>query len=628
MKRTRLGRTLFFISGDAGLFLLSFVTASLLCRGDRSVPFWPTALVFLFVRGAAVAMVGRYRFTWAFFSLRDLLSLLKAQLFGTVVLGGLLLAGVGAWRSVGPSVSLLAIETIFSVSLIAGFRLSKRLAHTAMHSVSQVKGRRALIVGAGGAGEQVLRSLQSLPNSSYGVVGFIDDHPGKRGRVIHGVPVLGTREDLPQIAGEYEVEILLIAMPTAGSAEIRRTVEIARRAGLREIRTIPTFSDIVTGRVGASDIRELRLEDVLGRDPVHIDTRQMEKFYRGKTVLVTGAAGSIGSELCRQMSRFPLQRLIALDIDETALFWLQKDIQGVTSLPFVPVLGNIQDRQKMRTILRQHRPQVVLHAAAFKHVGMMENYPEEAVKNNVFGTWNLGSLAVEEGVERLVLISTDKAVNPRGVMGATKRVAELVCQFLNGKGKTRFCAVRFGNVLGSRGSVLPIFQEQLKKGGPLTITHPDMKRYFMIPSEAALLVLEAAVMGEGGEVFVLDMGQPVKILDLARELIRLSNLDPDKDIQIVFTRPGPEEKLFEDILMAEEGTVATDKDRIFRARVHFSIDRGEFENNLNALISAAENRAPADIQPLLQKMIRHYQPAEQNSFATPLLLPVAGPTMD
>lgn len=214
-------------------------------------------------------------------------------------------------------------------------------------------------------------------------------------------------------------------------------------------------------------------------------------------------------------------------------------------------------------------------------------------------------------------------------MGATKRVAELVCQFLNGKGKTRFCAVRFGNVLEDRGSVLPIFQEQLKKGGPLTITHPDMKRYFMIPSEAALLVLEAAVMGEGGEVFVLDMGQPVKILDLARELIRLSNLDPDKDIQIVFTRPGPEEKLFEDILMAEEGTVATDKDRIFRARVQFSIDRGEFENNLTAsAISAAENRAPADIQPLLQKMIRHYQPAEQNSFATPLLLPVAGRTMD
>lgn len=613
MRRTRLGRALFFFSGDAALILFSFLAASRVHPEGRFIPFWPTVLLFLIVRATSLAGIGQYRFTWSFFSLRDLLSLLKAQVIGTVVLGGALLTGGGHWFSQGPWWSFLAIETLVSFSLVAGFRLSKRLVFTARHSAARVKGRRALIVGAGGAGEQILRSLQSLPSSLYGVVGFIDDHPAKRGRVIHGAPVLGTREDIPRLVEEYSVEMILIAIPTAGSEEIRRTVEMARRAGVKEIRTVPTFSDLVTGRVGVSDIRELRLEDVLGREPVHLDTRQMEKFYHGKTVLVTGAAGSIGSELCRQICRFSLKRLVAVDIDETGLFWLQKEIPGITSLPFVPVLGNIQDRRKMQHILREQKPQVVLHAAAFKHVGMMENYPEEAIKNNVFGTWNLGVLAVEEGVERLVLISTDKAVNPRGVMGASKRVAELVGQFLNGKGKTRFCAVRFGNVLGSRGSVLPVFQAQLKKGGPLTITHPEMKRYFMIPSEAALLVLEAAVMGEGGEVFVLDMGQPVKILDLAKELIRLANLEPYKDIPIVFTRPGPEEKLFEDILMAEEGTVATDKDRIFRARVPFSFDRGEFEANLKELVAAAENKSPADIQPLLQKMVAHYQPADEKS---------------
>ncbi|MGZ4887422.1 MAG: polysaccharide biosynthesis protein, partial [Candidatus Aminicenantales bacterium] len=397
-------------------------------------------------------------------------------------------------------------------------------------------------------------------------VGYIDDDLSKRGMSIQGIKVLGTRNDIPRLIKANTVDEVLIAIPSIRSKDIRAVVEIIRNSGgPAKVKILPGILDIMDGNVTLSDIKEVRVEDLLGREKVEIDFAAIRAFLNGKRVVITGAGGSIGSELVRTVLQFEPQLTALLDIDETELFYLMNRFRGA-AVKIVPVIGDVRDRAKMEDVFAKFRPEIILHSAAYKHVPVLESYPEEAVKTNILGTKILGELALKYKIEKFVYISTDKAINPTSVMGSTKRVGEEMLRILNGRNGTKFISVRFGNVLGSRGSVIPLFEDQIKRGGPVTVTHPEMKRYFMATSEAVLLVLEAAAIGEGGEAYILDMGEPIKILDLAREMIRLSGHEPDVDIPIIFSGLRPGEKLFEELLGAEEGSEPTEHARIFKAR--------------------------------------------------------------
>jgi FlaA1/EpsC-like NDP-sugar epimerase len=402
--------------------------------------------------------------------------------------------------------------------------------------------------------------------SKYFPVGYVDDDLSKRGMSIQGIKVLGTRNDIPALLKANAVAEVLIAIPSFRSKDIRAVVGIIRNSGGSvTIKILPRILDLMDGNVTLSDIKEVRVEDLLGREKVEINFAAICAFLSRKRVLITGAGGSIGSELVRTVLTFEPSSTAILDIDETDLFYLMNRFRRAET-EIVPVIGDIRDRQKMEDVFERFRPEIVIHSAAYKHVPVLESYPEEAVKTNILGTKILGELALKFKVEKFVYISTDKAINPVSVMGSTKRVGEEMLRILNGREGTKFISVRFGNVLGSRGSVIPVFEDQIKRGGPVTVTHPEMKRYFMATSEAVLLVLEAAAIGEGGEAYILDMGEPIKILDLAREMIRLSGHEPDVDIPIVFSGLRPGEKLFEELLGAEEGSEPTEHARIFKAR--------------------------------------------------------------
>jgi FlaA1/EpsC-like NDP-sugar epimerase len=548
-----------------------------------------------------------YRMSWAYVSFHELLDVFKAVTLSSIALGTFFFLWGGSVTILPRSV--LMLDYLLTLFLIGGFRSARRI-YQGWRGGFYKEGRRVLIVGAGDAGEQIVRAMLSERRSHYFPVGFVDDDPAKQGITIHGVRVLGTRQEIPQLVQQHEVEELLIAMPSVSSKIIRETVELGRRAGLKDIKILPGFHELVTGRVGLTDIRSLQLEDLLGREPVRLDMREIEAYLKDKTVLVTGAAGSIGSELCRQIVKFHPQLLIALDQDESGLFAIHNELsQRFPKAKFASVIADIRDTCKIERIFEYYRPRVVFHAAAYKHVPLMEAHPDEAVKNNIFGTLIVAEAAQRTRVEKFVLISTDKAVNPTSVMGATKRVAEIILQALNGQGPTKFVSVRFGNVLGSRGSVIPIFQEQIKRGGPVTVTHEEMKRYFMVTSEAVLLVLQAGALGQGGEVFVLDMGEPVRIIDLAREMIRLSGYEPDRDIPIVFIGPRPGEKFFEELLTAEEGTVATKHEKIFVARTSVPISPKQLWQQLHKLEKLAEQGAHGEIIQTLQELVPTYKPA-------------------
>lgn len=547
-----------------------------------------------------------YRMSWAYVSFHELLDVFKAVTLSSIALGTFFFLWGGSVTILPRSV--LMLDYLLTLFLIGGFRSAKRI-YQGWRGGFSPEGRRVLIVGAGDAGEQIVRAMLSEQRSRYFPVGFVDDDPAKQGITIHGVRVLGTRQEIPQLVQQHEVEELLIAMPSVSSKIIRETVELGRRAGLKDIKILPGFHELVTGRVGLTDIRSLQLEDLLGREPVRLDMREIEAYLKDKTVLVTGAAGSIGSELCRQIVKFHPQLLIALDQDESGLFAIHNELsQRFPNTKLASVIADIRDTCKIERIFEYYRPRVVFHAAAYKHVPLMEAHPDEAVKNNIFGTLIVAEAAQRTRVEKFVLISTDKAVNPTSVMGATKRVAEIILQALNGQGPTKFVSVRFGNVLGSRGSVIPIFQEQIKRGGPVTVTHEEMKRYFMVTSEAVLLVLQAGALGQGGEVFVLDMGEPVRIVDLAREMIRLSGYEPDRDIPIVFIGPRPGEKFFEELLTAEEGTVATKHEKIFVARTSAPSSPTQLWQQLHKLKKLAEQGAPAEVIQILQELVPTYKP--------------------
>jgi FlaA1/EpsC-like NDP-sugar epimerase len=507
--------------------------------------------------------------------------------------------------------SILPLDYIITMHAIGGFRLARRVYHHLTDGRAR-SGRRSLIVGAGAAGEQLVRAMRQTADSGYAPIGFIDDDEGKGGTVIQGLRVLGDRTRLPGIVKAYEIEAVLIAIPTAPSREIRQIISLARGAGVQEIRIIPGIDQLLNGQLALADLREVQLNDLLGRDVVRTDTSVIGEWLSGRTVLVTGAGGSIGSELSRQIARFHPRALVLLDSDESQLFWVHQELQRL-GMSATAVVADVRSERRVRDIWSDVRPHVVFHAAAYKHVALMEHHPQEAVATNILGTLAVAEASRDAGVEKFVLISTDKAVNPTSVMGATKRVAENVCLALNGQSGTRYIAVRFGNVLGSRGSLLPLFQERIKRGEPLVVRGAKMRRYFMAVEEAVLLVLQAGWMGEGGEVFVLDMGEPVRILDLAREFIRLSGLEPDRDVPIVFADPEPGEKDFEDLLTAEEGTAATKHDRIYVAR---RTPMRQGEAFIASVRAVHELLAPQDLARLvreLQALVPTYRPSEMLS---------------
>lgn len=618
LSRTQKKRFAFFLGADMVSVAVA-VSLAFLLRFEGTIPqqyfeggLW-AGIVLVLAATIPVFLVFRlYSFTWSYVSIGDLLLLARALFTSALLTGALFVLFRGAEFFTGFPRSVFSITYLLLFLFMGGLRLSKRayLQWAADHR-SRASKERTLIAGASDEGEEILRSILQSQKSSYFPIGFVDVHSSRVGATIHGVRVLGKIEDMEQIVQEYEVETLIIALPSRSSAQIRMAAELGRKSGLQKIQIVPPLSELIGGQISIRDLRQVQVEDLMGREQVALDEEAIREFIVKKRILITGAAGSIGAELVRQIARFSPGKMILIDQDETGMFWISRELQNrFAQVPQHSFIADIRDEQKMRSILEAHRPDIIFHAAAYKHVPLMEEQADEAVKNNIFGTLTVASLAIEYGLERFVFISTDKAVNPTSVMGATKRVGEMICQMLNGRDHTKFVSVRFGNVLESRGSVIPIFREQIKKGGPVTVTHPDMQRYFMSTPEACLLVLEAAAIGNGGEVFVLDMGKPIKIIDLAKEMIRLSGYEPDKDIPIVFTGERPGEKFFEDVLTAEEGTQATKNEKIFVAKLS-PVEESRLRGALELLQKAVPAGNKEEIIRMLQSIVPNYTPFRQ-----------------
>lgn len=590
LKRTPTTRLLFFLLADAALICLAVFLAFML-RFDGTVPgeYFQTQaiskIIFLLLAFCLPIFYffRLYSFSWSYVSAQEMISLFLATTLSLLLVGVTIFfsADFPGFTGFPRSVFFISYFLIFIFS--GALRFSKRVYIYITDRRFLKQKESTLIVGAGDAGEQILRSILSSKNSPYNPVGFVDDSRIKQGVAIHGVKVLGKIVDLPKVVNTYNITQLIIALPTAGTKIIRDTVDLGRKAGLKKIKIAPHINEIIGGVISFKSLKDFSVEELLGRERIIIDEKQIKIFLKDKVALITGAAGSIGSELCRQVAKFNPKTILLLDQDETGIFNISNELKkGFSNLQIISLIADVTDENRIKEIFAEYKPQIVFHAAAYKHVPLMEENPDEAIKNNIFGTEVLAKTSLENNVESFIFVSTDKAVNPVSVMGATKRVSEMICQGLNQKKLTKFISVRFGNVLNSRGSVIPAFREQISRGGPVEVTHPDMKRYFMLISEACLLVLQASAMGEGGEVFVLDMGEPIKILDLAKNMISLSGFEPDKDMAIVFTGIRPGEKLFEEILTSEEGTVATQNKKIFKAKLS-DVDLPAIEKRLDQL---------------------------------------------
>jgi FlaA1/EpsC-like NDP-sugar epimerase len=512
--------------------------------------------------------VGLYRRLWRFAGVAELEHILVAiAISGSIsaMVGAAVLPGLGLIPYRVP-LSVLFIDACLSAAAVALPRLFIRLLGRRKQWRKLEAARRVLIVGAGAAGEIIVKELLSHPQLGLNPVGFVDDDRTKHGHWLCDLPVHGSLSQIPDLARRYDVEEVIIAMPRATGTVVRQVVRAAMEAGV-QTRTVPGISDIISGRVAVASLREVEIQDLLRREAIQTDLEQVRVLATGETVLVTGAGGSIGSELCRQLARLEPAQILVLGHGENSIFDVMAELtERFPSLDAVPIIGDVRDRERMRLVFERYRPYAVFHAAAHKHVPLMEENVAEAITNNVLGTRNIAELSAEHGVEHLVLISTDKAVRPTNVMGATKRIAEQIVQEVAESTGRNFVAVRFGNVLGSRGSVVPTFLRQIQGGGPVTVTHPDMRRYFMTIPEAVQLVLQAGAIGKGGEVFVLDMGEPVKILDLATDLIRLSGLEVGGDIDIRFTGTRPGEKLYEELFFDSESALPTDHPKVLRAK--------------------------------------------------------------
>ncbi len=563
---------------------------------------------------------------WRYASLTDLLNISKAVVVSSLLAMGVLLL---LYRFEGFSRSVFVLDAVFTFLLVGGLRVGVRLVYqhfSSGYSLARGQGpaltrrKSLLIIGAGDAAEKLAREIFDNRALPYLIKGFLDDHPTKIGRMIHGIPILGPIADLNRWLAQTAAREVLIAIPSAGRDQMSRIVEICRESGA-VFKILPGLGEIISDKVSIKAIRDVAYNDLLGRPPVRLDLHKIEDILSGQTVLVTGGGGSIGSELCRQILRFKPGKLILFDAGEENLYRIEMEVlHEIGFRDYVTVLGKVQDRELLNHVFQQHQPTVVFHAAAYKHVPLVEENPWEGVHNNIFATKRLMEVALAHKVARFILVSTDKAVRPTNVMGASKRMTEIIMQAYchqaasaapAASAPTRFMAVRFGNVLGSSGSVIPLFKRQIEMGGPVTVTHPDMTRYFMNISEAAQLILQAATMGANGEIFILEMGTPVRIGQMARDLIRLSGKEPDTEIEIKHIGLRPGEKMHEELITEGEGIVSTEHEKIMVLRGGGS-SLAKLREPLDRLKRYAGRHDAAGIKAELKKIIPEYTPRPDN----------------
>ncbi|MGM0549124.1 MAG: polysaccharide biosynthesis protein [Bacillota bacterium] len=548
-----------------------------------------------------------YNKMWQYASMSELYSIFKA----TLAINTLFVIYLYFFRVSFPR-SIIAINLMTDIFFLGGMRFALRLLKDFLNRNQNNKSKnRVLIIGAGDAAEMIIREMQKHPEIGKRIIGLVDDDPAKQALEIHGYKVLGKTKKIPQLIEEYDVDEVIIAIPSAEGKTIKRFYELSNKKNVK-VEIVPGVYEILKGDVSLNQIREVKVEDLLRRDQVDLISSEISAYLEAKTILVSGGGGSIGSEICRQIAKFNPEQIIILDINENTTYFLERDLkENYPNLELTSIIGSIRDKNKLEKVFNEYSPDVVFHAAAHKHVPLMETSPEEAVKNNILGTRNLAQTAADFEIDRFVLISTDKAVNPTNVMGASKRAAEMIIQTINKQVKTKFMAVRFGNVLGSQGSVIPLFKKQIAKGGPLTVTHKDITRYFMTIPEASQLVIQAGALGKGGEVFVLDMGEPVKIMELAEDLIALSGLTPyeDIDIDVIGLRPG--EKLYEELLCDTEDNIATEHERIFINNLG-AVNQQFLAKHLQRLESLAKKGTANEIILALVDLVDTYQPRRDN----------------
>lgn len=568
----------------------------------KTAPYYTIATILIFM------LLRLYRSLWEYASIDELQNIIAASVLATAA-EMVVAACLGEYF---PR-SLPVLNTLYLFLGLTGLRYAYRIVRRLRRRPTETR-LLTMLVGGGTSGALVLHELQHSEQSRNKVVCIIDDDPRKQGSYLSGVKIVGGREAIERCAREYQIKDIILAIPTATAKEKRDIVEICQRTKCR-LQTVPGIWQLASGQVRIQQIRDVAVEDLLGRDKVRVDMSEIGGYFSGKTVLVTGGGGSIGSELCRQIAEYAPRRLVIFDIYENNAYEIQQELRyRHPELDLEVLIGSVRDRACVDHVFDVYRPEIVCHAAAHKHVPLMEDSPNEAIKNNVFGTYHVAQAADAFGAETFVLISSDKAVNPTNIMGASKRICEMIVQVMGKHSKTKYTAVRFGNVLGSNGSVIPLFKKQIGRGGPVTVTHRDIIRYFMTISEAVSLVLQACVYAKGGEVFVLDMGEPVRIDDLARSMIRLSGLEPDVDIPIVYTGLRPGEKLFEELLMQDEGLDKTPNELIFIG--HFNdFDEDRLMESLEELREASENNSE-NIRAAVKRLVRTYHPAEENACQT------------
>lgn len=565
-----------------------------------------------------------YRGMWRYTSMTDLVNIIKAAFGSTVLIVSIV---VFSNRFIGFSRSIFIIDCCFTIFLISGFRLAVRMFFE--HSSEDESGKKAainfiyelfrdlfrhgskkkklIIIGAGDCGEKIFREIKSNASLGYSVVGFLDDHPNKKGKKIHGVPVLGPVNEVKAIGEKRNADEVLIAIPSANSEQMRQIVHFCKDSGLR-FKTIPGYGELINGRVTINSIREVAYKDLLGRKEINLDEEKIGNYLKDRTVLITGAGGSIGSELCRQVCKYGPEKILLFERAESPLYDIELELKkNFKHINVVPLLADVRDHRHTENIFKKYSPAIVFHAAAYKHVPMLEIQPYKAIENNILGTGNVIEISEKYGVERFVFVSTDKAVRPTNVMGASKRVAEMLIQSRI-ESNTRYMIVRFGNVVGSVGSVVPLFKKQIKEGGPVTVTHPEITRYFMMITEACQLILQAGAIGaetNNVEIFLLEMGKPIKIIDMARDLIRFSGFEPGKDIEIEYSGLRPGEKLYEELITDGEDVVPTSHEKIMVLRRNDIID-DKIKKDIDSLIQISSACDDEIIKQKLKETVPEY----------------------
>ena len=605
----------------AASLILSFLVVQNMQFRAEWLKLYPALLMFfLIIKLPVFGLFKQYRGWWRYVGISDLLGIFGASLVSTFiivvlwfVIGNIPAVRIGLPSGLERPAEGVCIADMFAtVFMLGGLRIIIRLYFEEFRTAEAGRLKRFLIVGAGNAGEALLREVLRMPVTQYDVVGLIDDDSAKQGTHIHGIPILGTVEQLSEICEEHKIEEIAIAMPSASPQQLRRVIQVCEGAKIR-FRTVPSITDIASGKLRVSQIRDVDINDLLGREAVKLDTDLIEAFARNKIILVTGAGGSIGSEMCRQLCNFKPKLLLLIEQAENPLFEIERELRK--QFPVVrieAIICNITDKSRVNKVFKEYKPQVVIHAAAHKHVPLMELNAGEAIKNNIVGTQIVADAADNYDATNFIMISTDKAVNPTSIMGSSKRIAEMYVQDLSTTSKTHFVTVRFGNVLGSDGSVVPIFKKQIAEGGPVTITDPKMKRYFMTIPEASQLILQAAAMGKGGEIFVLDMGKPIEITELAKTLITLSGFRPGEDIKMVFTGPRPGEKLFEELSIEGEDMQRTRHPKISIWK-NIPMDRDRLRVGIDRLAAIAKTQTYDEIIRKIKELVPEYTCGNNNT---------------